>query len=38
MRDFRTFLDAPLNYLAGADILLGTEIMSIAFIDPILVL
>ena len=36
MRDFRIFLDAPMNSLARVDILIGTKIMSLAFIDPIL--
>ena len=36
MRDFRIFLNAPLNSLAQVDILLGIKIMSQAFIDLIL--
>ena len=40
-RDFMVlgfFLDAPLYSLVRVDILKGTEIMSLAFIDPILAL
>ena len=33
-----TFLDIPLNSLALLDILLGTKIMYLAFIDMILAL
>ena len=36
MHDFRIILDAPLNFLAQVDILIGPKIMSLAFIDPIL--
>ena len=35
---FRFFLDIPLNSLARVDILLGTTIMYLAFIDMILAL
>ena len=38
MRDFRIFLEAQLNSLTRVDILLGTKIMSLAFIDPNIVL
>ena len=31
LRDFRIFLDAPLNPLTRVDILLGTKVMSLAF-------
>ena len=36
MHDFRIFLNAPINSLAEVDILIGTKIMSLAFIDLIL--
>ena len=38
MRNFRIFLDAPLNSLARLDTLLSTKIMSLTFTDSILAL
>ena len=38
MRDIRIFLDVPLNSLAREDTLLGTKIISVTIIDPILAL
>ena len=35
-RDLMIFLDAALNSLARVDIVLGTKIMCLAYIDPIL--
>ena len=34
LHDVMIFIDAPLNFPARVDSLLGTKIMSLAFIDP----